>query len=87
MNPRSPHLSVVGIDTPPTVTRLRVFALVIAFIILLLGAARWPERSAEIGPIREAPSQSAMPAVSDFKYFPALYVNQARETPEHIESF
>lgn len=72
----------------PRTSRLRIIAAVVGLAVLLVGGAKWSQLDAE--PAQEAAAQpkaeaQAGPATID--YFPAQYVNQAKEVEEHIQAF
>lgn len=69
-------------------SRLQLIAVVVAGAVLLVGGAQWPKRDA--GPAPYAVSQAPAEAQAEptaFEYFPAQYVNQAKEVEEYIQAF
>lgn len=72
----------------PRTSRLRIIAAVIGLAVLLVGGARWSHRDA--GTEQQAAAQPKAEAQAEptkFDYFPAQYVNQAKEVEEHIQAF
>ena len=68
--------------------RLRIIAAVVGLAVLLVGGAQWSQRDA-VTAQETAPQSKAEAQVepTTFDYFPAQYVNQAKEVEEHIQAF
>ena len=74
-------------DRTPT-TGLQIIAAAVGLAVLLVGGARWSHR--DEGTAQEAsaqPTAAAQAEPTTFDYFPAQYVNQAKEVEEHIQAF
>ena len=72
----------------PQTSRLRIIAAVVGLVVLLAGSVRWSQLNA--GTAQEAapqPKAEAQVEPATFDYFPAQYVNQAKEVEDHIQAF
>lgn len=93
MSARENGLKVIHSNTghgtgEPRTSRLRIIAAVVGLAVLLVGGAQWSQRDPALA--QNAASQPAAEAQNEptaFEYFPAPYVNQAKEVEEHIEAF
>ena len=70
------------------IRRSQIIAAVIGLVMLAGGGARWAqldEGSAKKAVVPAVPEAQAETAATE--YFPAQYVNQAKEPEEHIQAF
>jgi len=72
----------------PRNPRLQIVAAVVGLAVLLAGGAQWSQLDAVTA--QEAapqPKADAQTVPTTFDYFPAHYVNQAKEVEEYIQPF
>jgi hypothetical protein len=68
-------------------SRLQVIAAAVGLAVLLVGGVQWSHRDAGAEQAAQQPESSAQAEPTAFDYFPAQYVNQAKEVEEHIQAF
>lgn len=60
----------------------------LVFTVLTISVAYWTEFSREADAARRAPADSQVSiSPAPFEYFPDQYVNQAKQSEEHIQAF
>jgi hypothetical protein len=66
----------------------RIAGSVVVFVALAFGAVPWVHSGNDGAAIEPAQQQSDVRnAVGQVEYFPAQYVNQAKQPEEHIQAF
>ena len=70
-------------------SRLQIIAAAVGLAVLLAGgASTLPQSDSDrANDSAEQPGAAAQAAPATFIYFPAQYVNQAKEVEEHIQAF
>jgi hypothetical protein len=68
-------------------SRLQVIAAAVGLVVLLVGGAEWSHRDAATDQAAAQPESAAQAEPTAFDYFPAQYLNQAKEVEEHIQAF
>ena len=66
----------------------RIVGAIVVLIALVLGGAQWMEYGRDatvLSAAQQEPADRGTAAQSE--YFPAQYVNQGKEIPEHIQAF